>query len=67
MIDLTKIVHILENKKCKTHTEKPTIKILNKEAINIKTCCEEFKKELETTYKSEITKQTQEAIKKLFK
>jgi hypothetical protein len=40
MIDLTKIVHILENKKCKTHTEKSTIKILNKEAINIKTCCE---------------------------
>jgi len=67
MIDITKIVHTLENKTCKTHTEKPTIKMLNKEAINLKTCCEAFKKELETTYKSEITKQTQEAIKKLFK
>ena len=67
MIDIPKIAHILENKKCKKHSEKPTIKILRKQTINIKTCCETFKKELETTYKTEITKQTQEAIKKLFK
>lgn len=67
MIDIKKITDILESEKCKIHNEHPIIKVLNKDTMRIKACCEKFKKELDTGYKSEITNQTQEAIKKLFK
>lgn len=67
MIDLLKICQLLETENCAIHNQKPISIVVNKEKIKIKTCCDNFKKELEKTSKTEIIKQTQVAIKGLFK
>ena len=67
MIDLKKITNELEEKICIVHNEKPDVTIKNQNIIKLKTCCQNFKKELEITYKNAVTKQTLDAIKGLFK
>lgn len=62
-----RIVDLLESKKCKTHGQRAIIRVINNESISIKSCCEKFKKDLEVARRAEITKQTREAIKKLYK
>ncbi|PRZ21592.1 hypothetical protein [Flavobacterium granuli] len=60
-----RIVDLLESKKCKIHGQQAIIRVINNESISIKSCCEKFKKDLEIERRTEITKQTREAIRKL--
>jgi hypothetical protein len=66
MIDLKKICSLLESKRCKEHHEKPKA-IVKGSSINFTSCCDKFQNELQTIIKTEISKQTQDAIKKIFK
>jgi hypothetical protein len=66
MIDLKKICSQLESKRCKEHQEKPKV-FVKGSSINLTSCCDKFQNELQTIIKAEIGKQTQDAIKKMFK
>ena len=45
-IDLKQISRTLESKRCRTHNQKPTAKVVGQK-IEFTCCCEKFKKELE--------------------
>jgi hypothetical protein len=66
MIDLKKVCRMVETKRCRDHNEKPKA-IVKGSSINLTTCCDKFQKELQKIIETEITKQTGEAIKKMFK
>lgn len=66
MLDLNKICRSLQNKTCKEHNEKPNAKV-SRDSIEFTPCCDKFRKEVQQKIEEEISKQTQEAIAKLFK
>lgn len=66
MIDLKKVCKLVEVKQCKEHHEKPKA-IVKGSSINLSTCCDRFQKELQKVIENEIAKQTEDAIKKMFK
>lgn len=66
MIDLKKACKLVEAKQCKEHNEKPKA-IVKGSSINLTTCCNRFQKELQKVIENEIAKQTEDAIKKMFK
>ena len=66
MIDLKKVCRLVENKRCKEHHENPKA-VVKGNSINLTTCCDKFQKESQKIIENEIAKQTEEAIKKMFK
>ncbi len=66
MIDLKKVCRLVENKRCKEHHENPKA-IVKGKSIQLTTCCDKFNNELQNVIENEIAKQTEEAIKKMFK
>ncbi|HLF51894.1 hypothetical protein [Flavobacterium sp.] len=66
LLDLNKICRSLQNKTCKEHNEKPNAKVSG-DSIKFNPCCDKFGKEVQKKIEEEISKQTEEAIAKMFK
>lgn len=66
MINLNKVCKLVEAKQCKEHHEKPKATVKGS-SISLTTCCDRFQKELQKVIENEIAKQTEDAIKKMFK
>lgn len=66
MIDLKKICRLVETKRCNEHHEKTKAVVIGK-SIQLTTCCDKFNNELQKVIEKEMAKQTEEAIKKMFK